>query len=124
CVISREVSVSLRIPAALFVLGLWSSVAAPAAAADGVNTCGILKSFIAPTETHNVGQAIVDDTIYYLSGTPGPNTLSPDPTVARSVCLTGVVAQSEASPTPLLIRWSLSSNTNRYVRSDPWGYGG
>ncbi len=94
----------------MFALVLWSSVAGAAAAADSVNTCGILKAFTAPTETNNVGRATVDDSTYYLSGTPGPNTLGPDVTVGRNVCLTGTEVAPETGPTPLLIRWSLTLN--------------
>jgi hypothetical protein len=81
------------------------------AAAESVAVCGTLRSFTAPTEAANVGSATVSDKTYPLSGTPGPNTLSPQATVGSTVCLTGQIAFVETGPVNLLIRWSLTPNT-------------
>jgi hypothetical protein len=81
----------------------------PAAAAD-VNVCGTLRTLNPPTQTINEGTATVGDKLWRLSGTPGPNNLSPQATVGSNVCLSGDRAVSQTAE-DLLIRWSLVPNT-------------
>lgn len=82
----------------------------PTTAAD-VNTCGVLLEFTRPTETNNVGRATVGDKTWNLSGTPGPNNVSPQATVGSRVCLSGELALSQTLP-DLLARWTLAPDVS------------
>jgi len=84
-------------------------IAFPAAAAD-VNVCGTLRTLNPPTQTVNEGTATIGDKLWRLSGTPGPNNLSPQATVGSNVCLSGDRAVSQTAE-DLLIRWTLVPNT-------------
>lgn len=88
-------------------------LASGAAAVDNVLACGTLRAFDPPTQAKNVGTATVGEKTWNLSGTPGPNNISPQATVGSEVCLTGQVAQVETGPADLLIRWSLTPNTQQ-----------
>jgi len=83
----------------------------PAAAAD-INVCGTLRTLRLPTPTNNEGEATVGDKLWRLSGTPGPNNISPQATVGSNVCLTGELVVSQTVP-DLLIRWSLVPDTGQ-----------
>ncbi len=89
------------------------------AAAETVNTCGVLRNFRAPTESNNVGEAVVGDQTWFLSGTPGPNTYDPRASVGTNVCLTGETARSDTGPAPLLIRWTLIPNPPPAISLSP-----
>ena len=102
---------------ALLVLACCLLLAAPAAAAD-VNVCGTLRAFTPPTQSNNVGTATVGEKTWNLSGTPGPNNVSPQATVGSNVCLSGELAASQTTP-DLLIRWSLVPNTAQSPSSTP-----
>lgn len=84
---------------------------AGSADAAEVNACGVLRDFTAPTATNNVGRATVGEKTWNLSGTPGPNTVSPQATIGSRVCLSGELAQSQTLP-DLLARWTLASDTS------------
>jgi LPXTG-motif cell wall-anchored protein len=80
-----------------------------ARAGDAIALCGTLHNLDAPTVTNNEGLASLVDEIWFLSGTPGPNNLSPQATIGGNVCLSGAVAVSQTTRN-LLIRWSLVPN--------------
>jgi len=75
-------------------------------ARDSVSICGKLHSLDVPTATNNEGAASLADEIWFLSGTPGPNNLSPQVTVGSHVCLSGQVAPSQTTRN-LLVGWNL-----------------
>lgn len=77
-----------------------------ARARDSVSVCGKLHGLDVPTATNNEGAASLADEIWFLSGTPGPNNLSPQVTVGSNVCLSGQVATSQTTRN-LLVSWNL-----------------
>lgn len=88
--------------------GVLMSAVSFASAQETVSVCGTLTSLSQPTPSSNVGSATVGGKTYYLSGTPGPNQLSPQATVGSNVCLSGQLAATDTGPTPMLIRWTIA----------------
>lgn len=105
---------SLKHVALLLVLAGSLLLTSSAAAVDNVLNCGTLRAFDPPTPAKNVGSATIrvatGDKTWNLSGTPGPNSVSPQATVGSEVCLTGEIAKVDTGPENLLIRWNLAPN--------------
>ena len=105
---------SLKQVVLLLVLAGSLLLTSSAAAVDNVLNCGTLRAFDPPTEAKNVGVATIGaaagDKTWNLSGTPGPNSVSPQATIGSEVCLTGEIAKVDTGPENLLIRWNLAPN--------------
>ena len=105
---------SLKHLVLLLVLAGSLLLTSSASAVDNVLNCGTLREFDPPTQAKNVGSATIGvatgDKTWNLSGTPGPNSVSPQATVGSQVCLTGEVAKVDTGPENLLIRWNLAPN--------------